>query len=788
MDTSALISTSLSTLSSTFSRPYDEIEKKNRTVSPTRNTTSSKENQDHDKLQNTSLVNTGSCGSTSISTKNDNDNDNEIHNSPFTAISNLVSAMSGSLLLGGNHIDEKNKENLSDPKATNAEITTTKTHIIQGTKTSSAKCPCCGEESHDKQQQQQPQEQGRKDTLDFVQSHASKKEEEDYDNMFGCGFSQSFDGDLYKLQKIVAEGWVHLKGSGQDWLGSRAWKPRYAKLALSSVVGYETTNVPLLLIYWYQHSKTPSTIIVLDSTVVVPLDKPDKENWNAYCLEIIHTTSSVETTTTLLSSANNSGSPQKQQQQQKLAKPKRITRVMTAGTREARNAWVFNINQTMIQYEKEKHLIRKMKTKQLQQKQRRHYPNAMLYEDRFVSSHDILHYPKSHGNLVQIQTTTSINNGEEIEANYYDSLPQVWLQPKLSLESMNPLQRGTTARTSLSAPTSPVQQHQQFLRVPKSPTSPSQTKNKRMIQQMSFPSSPPLSPITKNRASGTATTTTPPRSPTSPKSFIYHPRTSAFTPPPKSPTSTMHYHQHDSIVYYHHRSATNSATKTITTVSTTDTTPLSNSCCSDFTPVSPPTEGRIISPSEPFSSMTPIMLTAMLPQRSPISSPTSATKTSQVRRSSSTPTLLPSSTMLINATNNNKVLLSPPSIRNTHLHSIGPDENDSDDEHGELAAATTTTTITSARPSITIPHNAKARVQSLRPLDDVKHSAKANPLLLLPQDSMDEEEDHSNNQHDDDDDIDDNIYTDDEEEEDLTLNDYNDDDEEEDLVGESLLV
>ena len=41
------------------------------------------------------------------------------------------------------------------------------------------------------------------------------------------------NGAEYNPISMMAEGWVHLKGSGKDWLGSRSWKARYIKLVVS---------------------------------------------------------------------------------------------------------------------------------------------------------------------------------------------------------------------------------------------------------------------------------------------------------------------------------------------------------------------------------------------------------------------------------------------------------------------------------------------------------------------------------------------------------------------------
>jgi hypothetical protein len=64
---------------------------------------------------------------------------------------------------------------------------------------------------------------------------------------------------------VLVEGWLHKKGTGHDWLSSRAWKARWARLALAKVQGYDS-EVPLL-IYWFP-PRVATTAIVLDSTVV----------------------------------------------------------------------------------------------------------------------------------------------------------------------------------------------------------------------------------------------------------------------------------------------------------------------------------------------------------------------------------------------------------------------------------------------------------------------------------------------------------------------------------------
>lgn len=40
--------------------------------------------------------------------------------------------------------------------------------------------------------------------------------------------------DESKVKLILAEGWIYKKGTGNDWMGSRSWKPRWGRLVVSS--------------------------------------------------------------------------------------------------------------------------------------------------------------------------------------------------------------------------------------------------------------------------------------------------------------------------------------------------------------------------------------------------------------------------------------------------------------------------------------------------------------------------------------------------------------------------
>lgn len=121
-------------------------------------------------------------------------------------------------------------------------------------------------------------------SIESTDTDVSSDSDEEHDELPGV----LQDGVEYRPKRILAEGWLHKKGTGKDWFGSRAWKPRYCRLVLAHVETFEV-EVPLFLVYWYPSSETPSTVITLDNTVVLPMDQDDKEeSWNRNCFQIIH--------------------------------------------------------------------------------------------------------------------------------------------------------------------------------------------------------------------------------------------------------------------------------------------------------------------------------------------------------------------------------------------------------------------------------------------------------------------------------------------------------------------
>jgi hypothetical protein len=91
-------------------------------------------------------------------------------------------------------------------------------------------------------------------------------------------------------------------------------------------------QVPLLCISWYANSTSSSTVIVLDSTVVLAVDVADSSH--PFRLEIRHA-----------ATRENRSLPD--------------TRTFAAPNAKVRDAWVYNISQSLLNYEKSTAAARK---------------------------------------------------------------------------------------------------------------------------------------------------------------------------------------------------------------------------------------------------------------------------------------------------------------------------------------------------------------------------------------------------------------------------------------------
>eukprot|EP00538_Stauroneis_constricta_P011645 CAMPEP_0119549880 /NCGR_PEP_ID=MMETSP1352-20130426/3502_1 /TAXON_ID=265584 /ORGANISM="Stauroneis constricta, Strain CCMP1120" /LENGTH=360 /DNA_ID=CAMNT_0007595565 /DNA_START=369 /DNA_END=1451 /DNA_ORIENTATION=+ len=202
-----------------------------------------------------------------------------------------------------------------------------------------ASCPCCKRQPRAERREtvgdlagNRAQQQSRHSLpanfgslLDLNDGESSDEDLDDVDKMLPGILS---DGVAYTVTSVIVQGWVHKKGTGHDWIGSRAWKARWAVLATAKVAGHDV-DVPLLLIYWYSSSTSPSSVIMLNSTVILPEDDLDKEKWSCYKFKIRHAKPSTN------------------------GEMDNVTRVFCC-PENGRDAWVSTINHTLLRYEKQK--------------------------------------------------------------------------------------------------------------------------------------------------------------------------------------------------------------------------------------------------------------------------------------------------------------------------------------------------------------------------------------------------------------------------------------------------
>lgn len=88
-------------------------------------------------------------------------------------------------------------------------------------------------------------------------------------------------------------------------------------------------EVPLLQVFWHSTSPTPSTVIHLDSAVVVPETLADRSQWNCFRFQIRHVKKSLDDETI------------------------QITRIFSC-PQAGRDAWCQAINEALLSYEKER--------------------------------------------------------------------------------------------------------------------------------------------------------------------------------------------------------------------------------------------------------------------------------------------------------------------------------------------------------------------------------------------------------------------------------------------------
>ncbi|GAX10059.1 hypothetical protein FisN_25Lu105 [Fistulifera solaris] len=146
---------------------------------------------------------------------------------------------------------------------------------------------------------------------------------------------ENVDGDLlpgtltagikYYPTSVVVQGWLHKKGTGNDWLGNTSWKARWARMIMAKVDGYNC-EVPLLQLYWHSSAPMPSTVILLESTVVLAMDLSDKDQWDSSQFEIRHAATKENPTIS-------------------------ATRIFAA-PKHSRDVWVYMISEALFSFEK----------------------------------------------------------------------------------------------------------------------------------------------------------------------------------------------------------------------------------------------------------------------------------------------------------------------------------------------------------------------------------------------------------------------------------------------------
>ena len=96
-------------------------------------------------------------------------------------------------------------------------------------------CPCCNRQIDEGRQTLDEPPSGSRNMRRSLMDDALSSDDDD------CDENESLPGVLhsgieYRPKKILVEGWVHKKGTGNDIFGSRAWKPRYCRLVVRMVL------------------------------------------------------------------------------------------------------------------------------------------------------------------------------------------------------------------------------------------------------------------------------------------------------------------------------------------------------------------------------------------------------------------------------------------------------------------------------------------------------------------------------------------------------------------------
>jgi len=260
-------------------------------------------------------------------TKQHNDGDDSVGILSFSFAHSSIGKEVEELKDSGHH-DEKSRGGRSYCLPTSSESDNALSGVLIGSTSflDVIACPCCQQTLHDEHQ-----------TIAAPKSIASLRQRSLFtmaeDDMVEEDDTTGALGEVmnYNVKSVVVEGWLHKKGTGNDWLGSRSWKPRWVRLVTAESKGFDCV-VPLLQIFWHYSAPMASSVIVLHQTVVLAVDAEDKDQWNAHRFEIRKVVS-PDTSGTFV--ARSFSCP-----------------------RQERDMWVYAISKALLAYEKERKGVR----------------------------------------------------------------------------------------------------------------------------------------------------------------------------------------------------------------------------------------------------------------------------------------------------------------------------------------------------------------------------------------------------------------------------------------------
>jgi hypothetical protein len=94
-------------------------------------------------------------------------------------------------------------------------------------------CSCCNRSLSDERQTVGETDFANRHSSLFQNESSDEDSTEDMDDDDHMMPGLLSYGVPYTVKKTLVQGWVHKKGTGMDWIGSRGWKPRWASIVVS---------------------------------------------------------------------------------------------------------------------------------------------------------------------------------------------------------------------------------------------------------------------------------------------------------------------------------------------------------------------------------------------------------------------------------------------------------------------------------------------------------------------------------------------------------------------------